>query len=181
MKNFHQFLLYSGIVLLTISCTNKANLSAPTPTSVEDRTMVEPIHIFLVRHAEKSTNDPRDPDLSEAGFERAQKLMFHLEKAGITKIYATKYKRTQQTVQPLADKLGIEIELYETDLVDIISMVKSTHKGNVLIAGHSNSTPKLVNKLLGRERFEKLDESVYDKLFLMSKCGEHFSATSLQY
>ena len=184
MKLHTHFLLYFLAAFLFICCTKKPGLQSSARAVMEDRTnsiCSEPIQIFLVRHAEKSTNDPKDPDLSKAGFERAEKLMFQLAEADIKTIYATKYKRTQQTAQPLADKLGIEIKIYDTDLVDIIDLVKNAKEGNVMIAGHSNTTPKLVNKLLGQERYEKLDESVYHKLFMMSKCGEHFGATVLQY
>ena len=62
---------------------------------------------FLVRHAEKGQDDPKDPSLTAFGEARAQLLADELSKAGITAIYSTGYKRTQQTAQPLADRLGV--------------------------------------------------------------------------
>src|SRR3989454_12655624 len=64
--------------------------------------------VILIRHAEKVI-DPNnnDPDLSPAGQTRAQELVRMFGDAGINAIYATQYKRTQQTVKPLADKLGL--------------------------------------------------------------------------
>src|SRR3989441_11726133 len=66
--------------------------------------------VILVRHAEKNIepNNP-DPDLSPAGQARAQELVRMFGDAGVSAIYATQYKRTQQTVKPLGDKLGIPV------------------------------------------------------------------------
>src|SRR5215831_5142150 len=66
--------------------------------------------IILVRHAEKII-DPADPDveLSPAGEGRARELVDLFGDSGINAIYATQYKRTQQTVKPLADKLGLPV------------------------------------------------------------------------
>ena len=44
----------------------------------------------------------KDPDLSDAGRARAESLANVLKDAGITAIYATELKRTQQTAAPLA-------------------------------------------------------------------------------
>src|SRR6266545_7010650 len=68
--------------------------------------------IILVRHAEKII-DPNnnDVDLSEAGQQRAQEIARMFGDAGINAIYATQYKRTQETVKPLADKLGLRVNV----------------------------------------------------------------------
>ena len=74
--------------------------------------------IFLVRHAERADTTPgtsptmaADPDLSEAGRARAESLATALKDAKITAIYATKYKRTQQTAAPLAKALGLTVNI----------------------------------------------------------------------
>lgn len=42
------------------------------------------------------------------------------------------------------------------------------HQGEVvLIVGHSNTTPFLVNMVLGEEKFAQLDESAYDDVFIV--------------
>jgi hypothetical protein len=38
----------------------------------------------------------------------------------------------------------------------------------LLIAGHSNTIPVLVNRLLGRDQYPLLDDHVYDNLFIAS-------------
>jgi hypothetical protein len=70
--------------------------------------------IILVRHAEKKIEpENKDPDLSPAGLARAQELVRIFSNTGITAIYATQFKRTQQTVKPLADKLGLPVTQVE--------------------------------------------------------------------
>src|SRR5438067_11607217 len=71
--------------------------------------------VILIRHAEKVI-DPNnaDPDLSPAGQARAQELVRMFGDAGINAIYATQYKRTQQTVKLLADKLGVPVNLVDS-------------------------------------------------------------------
>ena len=64
--------------------------------------------IFVVRHAEKA-DATKDPDLSEAGRARAEGLAKALRDANIAAIYATEFKRTQQTAAPLAKALGITV------------------------------------------------------------------------
>ena len=63
--------------------------------------------IVVVRHAEKSTDDPRDPSLSAAGQQRAQDLRIALKDAGVSDVYVTQYKRTRQTAEPLGVGAGL--------------------------------------------------------------------------
>ncbi len=182
MKKITTLYLLAFASILSLSCTVKT-VEQTTTTIIEERasTTNPPFQIFFVRHAEKSKNDPRDPDLNEEGRTRAEQLKYHLVEAGITKIYSTEYKRTQQTVAPLAEALGLEVEIYATDLASITEDLKSSTDGNILVVGHSNTTPKLISKLLGEETYEKLDESVYNKLFVLIKSDDQFTATTLQY
>ena len=171
------------LILLPVSSCDSAKQISTSGTKIEERatTQIEPAQIFLVRHAEKSKDDPKDPSLTEGGKERAERLKFHLANADIKSIYSTDYKRTKQTIQPLADYLGIQPILYNPDLVDITDILKQPQEGNIVVAGHSNTTPKLINNLLGTEKYKSLDESIYDRLFLVTKVGDSFSVTMLKY
>src|SRR5260370_27288229 len=100
--------------------------------------------VILVRHAEKVI-DPNntDPDLSPAGQARAQELVRMFGDAGINAIYATQYKRTQQTVKPLADKLGLPVnQVNSKSTADLLAQIRSQHSGQVVfIASHNTSGP----------------------------------------
>ena len=149
-------------------------LSIPTYAQVETSDQT----IFLVRHAEKADDGTRDPDLTGIGKRRAEKLSVILKQFDIQKIYSTDYKRTRQTAQPLASMLGLQVELYDPRGQKILENLKK-EKGSILIVGHSNSTPTLTNAILGEKKYEKLDESVYTKLFILSRVnGSYGSAVS---
>src|SRR5258707_12099568 len=87
--------------------------------------------VILVRHAEKII-DPNnaDPDLSPAGQARAQELVRMFGDTGINAIYATQYKRTQQTVKPLADRLGLPVgQVNSKSTAELVTQIRSQHGG----------------------------------------------------
>ncbi|MEO5720826.1 MAG: phosphoglycerate mutase family protein [Chthoniobacterales bacterium] len=124
--------------------------------------------IFLVRHAEKaSTGDPKDPDLSGAGRQRAESLAAMLKDAGITAIYATDLKRSQQTTEPLAKAASVEPTIVPAkDTAALVAKLKEA-KSNVLVVGHSNTLPEIL-KTLGVESPPAIDEADYDNLFVLT-------------
>lgn len=71
---------------------------------------------YLIRHA-KSAPDPAVPEplwpLSPEGRIQATQLGENLKHAGITRILSSPYRRAIDTVQPLADALGLEVELHD--------------------------------------------------------------------
>ncbi|MCF6300739.1 MAG: histidine phosphatase family protein [Proteobacteria bacterium] len=121
--------------------------------------------IYLVRHAEKAQGD--DPSLTEKGQQRAKQLAYLLEHANITQIYSTHYKRAMQTAKPLAEKIQVSIEHYDPKQLDEFSEKLKSAKTNVLIVGHSNSTPQLV-KLLSDEVIKPMSEDDYGDVYQIS-------------
>src|SRR5262245_19806045 len=85
--------------------------------------------IFVVRHAERADAGMQaqtDPPLSVAGEARAQKLAAMLADAGVKYIFATEFKRTQDTAKPLAMKTGVAVEqVGSTDTALLITKIKS--------------------------------------------------------
>ncbi len=123
---------------------------------------------ILVRHAEKADDGTNDPPLNEVGKQRVAALADHLRETDITAIYSTSYKRTMQTVQPIADSTNLEIKTYDPFSESLIEdILKSEAGGTVLISGHSNTTPMLVNRLIREEQYEQLDETDYDNIFIV--------------
>src|SRR5213593_3091142 len=66
----------------------------------------EPV-VVIVRHAEKAVSDGGDPDLSPAGRARAEELARILKDSGITAIFTSEFKRTQETAAPTATSIGV--------------------------------------------------------------------------
>ena len=119
--------------------------------------------IFIVRHAEKA-DATKDPDLSEAGRARAEALAKTLRDANITAIYATEFKRTQQTAAPLAKALGITVmTLPAKDNVALMAKLRAS-KSNALVVGHGDTIPDLI-KALGISDPINIGQNDYDNLF----------------
>lgn len=124
---------------------------------------------IFVRHAEKADDGTEDPPLNEIGKERAKALANHLKETNITAIYSTPYKRTMQTVQPIAEARELKIKMYDpADSSALDKIMEAEADGTVLIAGHSNTTPMLVNQLIGQKKYEQLDESDYNNIFIVT-------------
>jgi 2,3-bisphosphoglycerate-dependent phosphoglycerate mutase len=126
--------------------------------------------VILIRHAEKVI-DPNnaDPDLAPAGQVRAQELVRMFGEAGINAIYATQYKRTQQTVKPLADKLGLPVnQVNSKNTADLVTRIRSQNSGQVVfIAGHNNSVPEIITAL-GGPTFPTIPDTEYDNLYIVT-------------
>lgn len=126
--------------------------------------------VILIRHAEKVI-DPNnaDPDLSPAGQARAQELVRTFGDAGINAIYATQYKRTQQTVKPLADKLGLPVnQVNSKNTADLVVQIRSQNSGQVVfVAGHNNSVPEIITAL-GGPTFPIIPDTEYDNLYIVT-------------
>ena len=134
-------------------------------------TFIRPITtVILVRHAEKVI-DPNnsDPDLSPAGQARAQELVRMFGDAGINAIYATQYKRTQESVRPLADRLGLPVNLVDSKKTpELIKQLLLDHRGQtILVAGHNNSVPEII-AALGGPTYPTIPENEYDNLFIVT-------------
>ena len=123
--------------------------------------------IFIVRHAEKAASMDRDPDLSEGSQARAESLAKMLKDAGITSIYVTDLKRTQQTAAPLAKALGIKPTILPpNDTASLAAKLREVRTGNVLVVGHSDTVPKLIDAL-GLTASITLNDTDYDNLFVV--------------
>ncbi|MFT7678568.1 MAG: phosphohistidine phosphatase SixA [Planctomycetota bacterium] len=109
--------------------------------------------VILVRHAETAadTNTTRDPELSEAGQERAESLGKLFAAAGVTHLFSSEYKRTAATLAPLAKSLGLKVEVVSArDPMEQVQAILELPAGSVAaIAGHSNTTPGLFEALGG--------------------------------
>lgn len=121
--------------------------------------------ILFVRHAEKA-DATKDPDLSEAGRARAEALAKTLTDANITAIYATEFKRTQQTAAPLAKALGITVTVLPAKNSAALIAKLRVLNGNALVVGHGDTIPDLI-KALGISEPINIAENDYDNLFAL--------------
>jgi broad specificity phosphatase PhoE len=152
--------------------------SVPAPGIAQ--TPAEATTIFLVRHAERADDDPRDPGLTAGGVARADELARILGDAGITAVYSTPFRRTMATARPIAEKAGLDILSYDPrDAAAMRSFVETLRaaEGRILVSGHSNTTPALVSAL-GGDPVSELPETEYDRLYVVT-LGRDGSVTSI--
>lgn len=130
--------------------------------------------VFVVRHAEKSA-EPGDPPLDAAGERRAKELVRVLADVGVDALIATQFRRTRETLLPLAQERGLEVGSLPVDAADLTAqsrdvarMILDRHRGGtVVVAGHSNTVPLLL-AALGVDDPPILTETDYDDLFVVT-------------
>lgn len=150
------------LALVLAACTPAPPPPAAAPRAAGTTT------VFVVRHAERASETDRDPDLSAAGQARAAALAETLADAGVVGVFATEYRRTQQTAAPLAARLGVPVQRYDgADPASIARTVRDRYSGvPVLLVGHSNTVRSLV-RALGGTADGDLASHEYDDLYIV--------------
>lgn len=126
--------------------------------------------VILLRHAEKDLTEPDapNPELSAAGKVRAEKLIGAINKYQPDAIFSSGYIRTRETARPLARKNRAMILLYDPrDLNRMRDLILSGKYKRLVVVGHNNTTPALANMLIGEEKYEKLPETEYAKIWVL--------------
>ncbi len=150
-----RLLLLAGVVSAMGGCNTTPPDAATATTFV------------IVRHAEKSKTDARDPPLSETGNARAQALARLLTDAPLKATYATAFQRTQQTAHPAADAHGVTVTTYDAALpaMAFASRLRANHdSGTILVVGHSNTVPEIAGALSGRP-VEPMPDEEYSRIY----------------
>jgi len=163
MRSLLILILVFGVLIPAASETLAGPQSDSRPTTV-----------LLVRHAEKSA-EGSDPGLTEAGEARAMALARMLRVTPIDALYATPFRRTRETLMPLAAMLGKEIQDLPLDREhladhgqDTAALIRERHPGEtVVIAGHSNTVPMII-EALGATPVPVIDDAMYGDLFVVT-------------
>jgi len=184
-------------VLLLLVC---GVFTFPNPVAGQDPahevTPQQPASVIFVRHAETAadTKSTRDPELSEAGMDRAIALASLLEHAGVTHLFASEYQRTQSTIKVLAERTGVEVVVVPAGQMHRqMSDLNKLPAGSVaVVCGHSNTVPAMVfgmegeiSDLVGKTvQKQVLEHGTYDRLFLVTlpaNAGAKVKTMELRY
>ena len=124
--------------------------------------------VILIRHADRTSSTNPDPPLNTKGKARAQKLIHVLGQAGIVAIYHSHFTRSKQTAHPLAAQLlGIATTQID-EALEIKNNILANHAGQaVLVIGHSDTVPDLINQLSGGH-MPVINDSEFDNLFIVT-------------
>lgn len=161
MKKAFIYFLFSVFCFTTVH----AQTTKPVSTTI----------IILVRHAEKMDDGTSNPNLTPKGLNRALDLQKILaQEFEISAIFSTPFKRTQQTATPTAKFFALDIQGYDHKKpVALKELILDQYNGKtVLIVGHSNSTPILVNHFLGEDTYPYLSEDVFNQIYIVRVSGD---------
>ncbi|WP_432411269.1 SixA phosphatase family protein [Rasiella sp. SM2506] len=155
------------ITLVFISCGTDKKEEKP----VEESTLTT---YYLIRHAEKDRNIADNPGLMAIGKERATHWANFFKDIPLEAVYSTDYNRTKETAAPIAKNKSLTVLLYNPDKLYDTEFQEATKGKNVLIVGHSNTTPSLVNTILGENKYPPISDTENAMLYkvVVSEKGE---------
>ena len=138
------------------------------PTGAVAQTPAAPVTVFVVRHAEKGPETP-DPSLTATGRTRAETLARVLGDARVAAAFASEFKRTQETVAPLAAAAGLATQVVPAVAMDsLVRRIWALPPGSrAVVASHSNLVHLIVEKLSG-VKLTPLTEADYDRLVVVT-------------
>jgi len=123
---------------------------------------------FFIRHAEKIRNGDSDPNLTEEGMVRSRNWAEVFKNVDFDAIYSTNTQRTLNTAKPTADNKNLDIVVYDSKMIDMLEFAKINEGKTILIVGHSNTTPVLVNELLGEEKYSQIEDNNNGNLYVVT-------------
>jgi len=159
--------------LILTSCINQET----KPLSNQEKVST----YYFIRHAEKDRSDTtnKNPHLLEKGKQRAEHWSDVLKNIKFDAVYSTDFNRTIETVLPTATKNNLKIDSYDFKTIDISSFLNSTKGKNVLVVGHSNTTPNFVNSILGSKKYNEIEDNNNSNLYIVTVSGEKISDSLL--
>lgn len=158
-----QVLIFLCIAMSILGCKEDQKVVDETPFDNGVSTF------YLIRHAEKDRTDPEntDPELSQKGLGRAMHWAEILVDIPIDAIYSTDYQRTSMTAAATSVKKDVDVIYYDPSTLDIEQFKADNLNKNVLIVGHSNTTPIFTNQLIDEDKYYALDDSDNGSLFIV--------------
>lgn len=161
-------LIRRGFLGLLVLCLVTACASAPAPAAPRDTSAeaAAVVRLFLVRHGEKEAG--ADPALTTEGAARARALAERLRDEGVTEVWSTQTRRTQQTAAPLSVQRGLQVQTYDASTLRAFASWLKDAPGVKLVVGHSNTTDALA-ALLGADPGPAIAEATeFDRLYVIA-------------
>lgn len=163
MKNFLGSILLGALILGLTACISSQSMDDAKAGGIADRQT-----IYVIRHLQKA--DGENPPLNSEGAAAAIRLATMLEDKRIRAIYATPALRAEETGAPLARRLGIAMTSYDPRDPQALVDAAGAVDGAVLVVGHSNTVPELVERFGGRP-VPQLTEDDYGTIFAIDAAG----------
>jgi phosphohistidine phosphatase SixA len=139
---------------------------------------------YMVRHAEKN-NQSDTSTLTSAGLQRAEDLSLYFvkNKIKLDSIFVSTYRRTLLTGFPTSFKQNknmVIVNQKPDSLFKFIARLEKIDNKCVLIVGHTNSIPAIIENLSGIV-IRAIDEKEFDNLYILTRKGKDWSLEHLVY
>ena len=121
-------------------------------------------YFFLLRHAEKDSLG----NLSVSGHARAAQLPKIFQNIKFDRIFSTDVSRTKATAMTVCEAQKVPLELYKHQNQKALIEQLMQQKGQkILIVGHSNTIPLLLNvfKKVEKPDYQQLGDNEFNKMF----------------
>ncbi len=113
--------------------------------------------LYLIRHADAGKRNPYSPsdhlrELSEDGWRQARRIADRLGDSGVTRVLSSPSLRCRQTVEPLAERLGLRVEshtalaegAYGRAALDLLRQLAAT---GAALCSHGDVIPEAIRLL----------------------------------
>ena len=130
--------------------------------------------VIFVRYANVDGGEDANPGLSPAGRRRAAELARILGDvdvvAGVDAIFATQYRNSQETAEPLAQKLQLPVQVVDsTNIRGLADMILQEYKGKiVLVVTDRDAIPQLIRRFQGSKKVPPMADTEHDNLYIVS-------------
>ncbi len=124
--------------------------------------------VYVMRHLQAASGD--NPGLSPQGAAQARQLVDFFGASRPTAIYATPFRRSQETAAPLAAALGLQVRTYDPANPQALMQAVASERGPVLIVGHSNTVPDIV-AMLGGQRTSPIAHDQFGDMWVVHSGG----------
>ena len=123
---------------------------------------------FVMRHLQKAEGE--DAGLTDEGRRCAAQLAEDLADSGISAVYVSTTRRARETAAPLASRLDLQPSEYDPrNTPRLIERVRA-ESGSVLVVGHSNTVPEIVERL-GGVRPGDIPDARYGDVWQVARAG----------
>ncbi|MGJ8663186.1 MAG: winged helix-turn-helix domain-containing protein, partial [Marinicella sp.] len=151
-----------------LALISNQQLNNSQPAQIIKESLSDVTQIYILRHTEKFDLTSEDPVLSAAGIERAKywkKVLQHIE---FDQVFTTEFKRNIQTAKLISSESSVKPELYYPMSFDVLKFLKLIQGQQVLIIGHSNTIPDMVNRIIGETKYPPMSHENYNILYTVS-------------
>ncbi|HET8737722.1 MAG TPA: phosphoglycerate mutase family protein [Pricia sp.] len=177
MQRYIFYIIIVQLLLFSTSCKDDPKIPEHFNT--------EPVvsTFYFIRHAEKDRSNPEnvDPELNQKGLGRAMHWAEILKEVPLDAIYTTDFERTTMTAAPTSIKNDINVQHYEPENINIEQFKADNLSKNVLVVGHSDTTPELVNKMIGEDRYSDMNDNDNGSLFIVQIANGQATAQRLHF